>query len=157
MAIPECTLDDRDGIVEVDFADASALSDVDGFERRRQNGKNGAKLSKKVRAREREEIEHSWDVPGDVARNIDAGLSPAILARPSQAQAHSVGRASGSAASPSRRPQSGPVKANQPNAVSGPAKNPEPSYTGGPAAALPCGNKLKAKSMSIPNGPNAQV
>ena len=72
MAIPERTLDDRDGIVELDFADASALSDVDGFERRRQNGKNGAKLSKKDRAREREEIEHSWDVPGDVACNIDA-------------------------------------------------------------------------------------
>jgi len=94
---------------------------------------------------------------GDVARNIDVGFSPAILGRPSQAQAHSVGRASGSTASPSRRPQSGPVKTNQPNAVSAPVKIPEPSYTGEPAAASPCGNKSKAKSKSIPNGPNAQV
>jgi hypothetical protein len=154
---PSAPLDDRDGIVELGFADASALSDVDGFERRRQNGKNGPKLSKKVRAREREEIERSWDLPGDVARNIDVGFSPAILGRPSQAQAHSVGRASGSTASPSRHPQSGPVKTDQPNAVSAPVKIPEPSYTGEPAAASPCGNKSKAKSKSIPNGPNAQV
>jgi len=43
---PRAPLDDRDDIVELDFADTSALSDVDAFERRRQNGKNGAKLSK---------------------------------------------------------------------------------------------------------------
>ena len=154
---PRAPLDDRDDIVELDFADTSALSDVDAFERRRQNGKNGAKLSKKDRAREREEIERSWDVPGNVPRNVDAGLSPAILGRPSQAQAHAVGRASGSAVSPSPRPQSGPVKVNQPNTVSAPVKNTEPTSTGGQATASPCSSKSKAKSKSIPNGPNAQV
>ena len=55
------------------------------------------------------------------------------------------------------RPKSGPVKANQPNAASAPVKNPEPSSTGGPATAPPCGNKSKAKSKSVPNGPNSQV
>ena len=43
---PRASLDDSDDIVEFDFADTSALSDIDAFERRRQNGKNGAKLSK---------------------------------------------------------------------------------------------------------------
>jgi len=62
-------LDNRDDIVELDFADTSALSDVDAFERRRQNGKNGAKLTKKDRARERG-IERSWDVPGGVTANL---------------------------------------------------------------------------------------
>jgi len=52
-------LDDRDDTVKLDFADTSALSDVDAFKRRRRNGKNVAKLSKKDRARERWEIERS--------------------------------------------------------------------------------------------------
>ncbi|KAF8480411.1 Dcp1-like decapping family-domain-containing protein, partial [Russula ochroleuca] len=56
---PRAPLDDRDDIVELDFADTSALSDVDAFERQRQSGKK-AKLSKKER---RDEIERSWDVP----------------------------------------------------------------------------------------------
>ncbi|KAH9974710.1 hypothetical protein BGW80DRAFT_1302216 [Lactifluus volemus] len=68
---PRAPLDDRDDIVELDFADTSALSDVDAFEQRRRNGKNGrggAKSSmttkkKKDREREREDIERSWDVP----------------------------------------------------------------------------------------------
>ena len=154
---PRAPLDDSDNIVEFDFADTSALSDIDAFERRRQNGKNGAKLSKKDRAREREEIERSWDVPGNVARNVDAELSPAVLGRESRAQAHAVGRANGSTASPSPRQQSGPVKADQPNEVSAPVKNTESTSTGGQATAPPCSSKSKAKSKSIPNGPNAQV
>jgi hypothetical protein len=97
-------------------------------------------------------------VPGNVARNVDAGLSSAILGRPSQAQAHAVGRASGSAVSLSPLLQSGPVKTNQPNAASAPVKNPEPSSTGGgPAIAPPCSSNSKAKSKSVPNGPNSQV
>jgi len=55
---PRTPLDDHDDIVELDFVDTSALGDVDSFERRRQNAKDGAKLSKKDRGREREE-----DVP----------------------------------------------------------------------------------------------
>jgi hypothetical protein len=62
---PRAPLDDRDDIVELDFADTSALSDVDAFERRRQHGRN-AKHSKKDKAKEREEIERSWDTPGNV-------------------------------------------------------------------------------------------
>ena len=89
---PRASLDDRDDIVELDFADTSVLSDVDAFERRRLNGRNGAKHSKRDKAREREEIERSWDVPGkSITPNLDAGPSyaPAILGRPSpQPQAH---------------------------------------------------------------------
>src|SRR5712671_4253967 len=63
-------LDHRDDVVQLDFADTSALSDVDAFERGRQNDKNGTKLSKKDRARECEEVEHSWGVCGDVTANV---------------------------------------------------------------------------------------
>ena len=101
LPYPSARLDDRDDIIELDFADTSTLSNVDAFERRRQHGKNGAKLSTKDRAREREEIECLWDVPGNVPRNVDAGLSPAtVLGRPSQAQSYAVGHASESAVSP---------------------------------------------------------
>src|SRR6266403_3405844 len=94
---PRAPLDDRDDIVELDFADTSALSDVDAFERRRQNGRN-AKLSKKDRAREREEIERSWDVPGNgnpaaTSNIVVAAGSPAphpVLGRPSSSQASSA-------------------------------------------------------------------
>jgi hypothetical protein len=55
---PRAPLDDRDNIVKLDFVDTSALGDVVPFERRRKNGKDGAKLSKKDQGREREE-----DVP----------------------------------------------------------------------------------------------
>ena len=70
---PRAPVDDRDDIVELDFADTSALSDVDAFERRRLNGRNGAKHSKKDRARERDEIERSWNVPG---KSITPNLNP---------------------------------------------------------------------------------
>ena len=73
------------------------------------------------------------------------------------AQVHTVGRASGSAASPSPSPQSGAVKANQPNPASTPVKNLELSSTGGQVTAPPGSSKSKAKSKSILNGPNAQV
>src|SRR5262249_22577268 len=81
---PRAPLDDREEIVELDFADTSALSDADAFERRRQNGRNGAKMSKKDKAREREEIERSWDVPGKSATpSIDnAGLLHVGAAKP---------------------------------------------------------------------------
>jgi hypothetical protein len=48
-------LHDCGDIVELGFADTSALSDVDAFERRRQNTKDAAKMSKKNRGKEREE------------------------------------------------------------------------------------------------------
>jgi hypothetical protein len=170
---PRAPLDDRDDIVELDFADTSALSDVDAFERRRLNGRNGAKHSKKDKAREREEIERSWDVPGkSITPNLDAGPSyaPAILGRPSpQPQAHlAVGSARGSAAappSPQSQSQSGTgssVKPSQPNNVNSTSalvKNPEPSSsTGGPSTVPPSiNNKSKAKAKSVPNGPNGKA
>ena len=170
---PRAPLDDRDDIVELDFADTSALSDVDAFERRRQNNKN-AKLSKKDRAtREREEIERSWDVPGSAAIVVAAG-SPGphpVMGRPSSSQALARNNAAilssfpnGSAAAwPSS--QSGALKANQHNTASAPVKTPEPSSTGGPATAPapPTGNNNKsgkAKSKHVvngSNGPNARV
>lgn len=62
-------------MVELDFADTSALSDPNVFQEREQAGKNakgkGKKENKKKgkkeradeREREREQIEKSWDVP----------------------------------------------------------------------------------------------
>jgi len=159
---PRAPLDDRDDIVELDFADTSALSDVDAFERRRQNGKNGGKLSKKDRAREREEIERSWDVPGGVSVNVVNAGSPqqAGLGRPSPVPARTGVPAGGSGASPS--PQPGILRVNQSNATSAPVKAPE-SSTGGQATVLPSGNKFKSKSNPKPvvnsnaNGPNGKV
>ncbi|KAH7911158.1 hypothetical protein BJ138DRAFT_1086103 [Hygrophoropsis aurantiaca] len=64
--------DDSSDVVELDFADTSALSDPNAFlERERRKGdkkgrkqKNGRKgMSKEEIARERDEIERSWDVP----------------------------------------------------------------------------------------------
>jgi hypothetical protein len=143
---PRAPLDDRDDIVELDFADTSALSDVDAFERRRQNGKKGAKMSKRDRAKEREDIERSWDVPGStVIPDREVGLLHPAVGRPSTV-------------SPSPRP--GAVNAKQPNSASALMNNPAPSSAGGQAATAPlCGNnKSKAvKSKYIPNGPNAQA
>jgi len=138
---PRAPLDNRDDVVELDFADPGALSDVDAFERRRPNGRNGAKHSKKDRAREREEIERSWDVPGEgITPNLDPGLSPEILGKPSQTQALAhlaveLGGARGSAvALPSPQAQSGAgssVKPSQPNSASALTKSPEPSSSAG--------------------------
>jgi hypothetical protein len=157
---PRAPLDDRDDIVELDFADTSALSDVDAFERRRQNSKN-AKLSKKDSARrEREEVERSWDVPGSAATSVVvAAGSPGphpVLGRPSSSQAPARNNAvvppfvNGS--------QSGASKANQIKPASAPVKPSEPSSTGGPATAPapPVGNNksIKAKSKHVVNGSN---
>jgi hypothetical protein len=56
-------------VIELDFADTSALSDPDAFAKQEQRAKNrksqkkGRKEREKDREREREEIEKSWDVP----------------------------------------------------------------------------------------------
>jgi hypothetical protein len=56
-------------VIELDFADTSALSDPDAFARQEQRAKTrksqkkGRKEREKDREREREEIEKSWDVP----------------------------------------------------------------------------------------------
>lgn len=52
-------------VIEIDFADMSALSDPDAFERHIAKGKK-AKRTKKDQQKEREEIEKSWDVPAPV-------------------------------------------------------------------------------------------
>src|SRR6266403_248634 len=175
---PRAPLDDRDDIVELDFADTSALSDVDAFERRRQNGRN-AKLSKKDRAREREEIERSWDVPGNgnpaaTSNIVVAAGSPAphpVLGRPSSSQAssaHNTVMTNGSTGTAAWfSPQSGALKVNQTNKASAPAKATEasPSGTGGPATASApapsprtANNKsAKAKSKHAVNGSNAKI
>ena len=176
---PRAPLDDRDDIVELDFADTSALSDVDAFERRRQNGRN-AKLSRKDRAREREEIERSWDTPvnGNHVTTpnvvIAAGSpGPLVWSRPSSSQAlstHSAIVSNGSAASAAAAgwasPQSGAAKANRTNIPSATVKTPSASSTGagGQASATvpvpPTGNNnksTKAKSKHAVNGSNAKV
>lgn len=58
-------------MIELDFADTSALSDPDAFakeqrSKNRRNQKKGRKEREKDREREREEIENSWDVPPPV-------------------------------------------------------------------------------------------
>ncbi|KAI9507827.1 hypothetical protein F5148DRAFT_1376260 [Russula earlei] len=137
---PRAPLDDRDDIVELDFADTSALSDVDAFERQRQNGRSGAKVTKKDRAKEREEIERSWDVPGSIGTN--AASTPA----------RTVKSGSGLAASPS--PQPGAPKSG---ATSVPVKALESCNGGGPATVLPISSKSKAKAKPASNGTNAKV
>ncbi|KAG8216529.1 hypothetical protein J3R82DRAFT_6646 [Butyriboletus roseoflavus] len=49
-------------VIELDFADMSALSDPDAFEKHTAKGKK-SRRSKKDQQKEREEIEKSWDVP----------------------------------------------------------------------------------------------
>ncbi|KAI9462791.1 Dcp1-like decapping family-domain-containing protein [Lactarius psammicola] len=149
---PRAPLDDRDDIVELDFADTSALSDVDAFERQRQNGKNGAKHSKRDRAREREEIERSWDVPGDAQRvnaNANAGSHP-TLARLSQAPPRTG--ASVSRATPPLH--MGAHKAN--HSVQPPKPAPAQLSSEATAAAqAPSSDKSKSKPKSVANGSNA--
>jgi hypothetical protein len=170
---PRAPLDDRDDIVELDFADTSALSDVDAFERRRQNGRN-AKLSKKNRAKEREEIERSWDTPvngNPVATSnviVTAG-SPGphpVWSRPSSSQAlsaHNAVVSNGSAAAAWSPPQSGAPKANRTNIPSAPVKTPYASSTGAggqataPAPSTGNNKSAKAKSKHAVNGSNAKV
>ncbi|KAH9059567.1 hypothetical protein EDB87DRAFT_766686 [Lactarius vividus] len=151
---PRAPLDDRDDIVELDFADTSALSDVDAFERQRQNGKNGAKQhSKRDRAREREEIERSWDVPGDAQRvNNNASTHPA-LARLSQTPPRTG--ASVSKATPSPHAGVGAPKANH----SAPPPKAIPAHetvSQEAAQAAPC-DKSKSKPKSVANGNKVQV
>jgi hypothetical protein len=70
---------ESDNVVELDFADTSALSDLRMFQEKEKANKKNAKgkgnqetqkKSKKERAedreRERDEIERSWDVPSQV-------------------------------------------------------------------------------------------
>jgi len=75
---PRAPLDNRDDIVELDFTDTSSVGDVDTFERRRLNARNGAKRSKRDEAKERNEIERLRDVPGNgITSNPGPGLSHA--------------------------------------------------------------------------------
>ncbi|KAH9000927.1 Dcp1-like decapping family-domain-containing protein [Lactarius hatsudake] len=146
---PRAPLDDRDDIVELDFADTSALSDVDAFERRRQNGKNGAKQqhSKRDRAREREEIERSWDVPGDAQRvNNNASTTHPALVRISQTPPR-TGASSVSKATPPGAPKA--------NNYSAPAVlKPTPAHETLSQEAPPS-DKSKSKPKPVTNGSNA--
>jgi hypothetical protein len=172
---PRAPLDDRDDIVELDFADTSALSDVDAFERRRQNGRN-AKFSKKDRAREREAIERSWDTPENgnpvtTSNVVVAAGSPGpqpVWSRPSSSQALSAHNAvvsngsTAAAAAAWSSPQSGAPKANRTNIASAAVKTPFASPTGAGgqamAPAASTGNKsTKAKSKHAVNGSNVKI
>ncbi|KAL4068632.1 hypothetical protein V8B97DRAFT_2008889 [Scleroderma yunnanense] len=63
-------------IVELDFADTSALSDPDAFEKRLKGKKQ---KKKKDKQKEREEIENSWDVPPPVRVASPAGVSQPVV------------------------------------------------------------------------------
>ncbi|THH19642.1 hypothetical protein EW146_g1572 [Bondarzewia mesenterica] len=103
---PRAPLDDRDrheygygsddaDVVELDFADTSALSDMDAFNRRqrereamsgKERGKGkgkerkGRKERERENEREREEIEKSWDVPERMAPAPPAPVPAPVVA-----------------------------------------------------------------------------
>lgn len=148
---PRAPLDDRDDIVELDFADTSALSDVDAFERRRQNGKNGAKQhSKRDRAKEREEIERSWDVPGDAQRVNNASTTHPALVRLSQTPPRT-----GASVSKATPPPHAGVGAPKANHSALPLK-PTPAHETLSQEAPPS-DKSKSKSKPVANGSKVQV
>ena len=147
---PRAPLDDRDDIVELDFADTSALSDVDAFERQRQNGKNGAKHSKRDRAKEREEIERSWDVPSDAQRINSTNANPSATAAAAPAQIRLLQTPSRTGASSTRAtPSPNNLKANH----STPPIRSTPEAT----ASAPSSDKSKSRPNSVANGPKVQV
>ena len=59
---PLVETDSDSDVIELDFADMSALSDPDAFEKYAAKGKK-SRRSKKDQQKEREEIEKSWDFP----------------------------------------------------------------------------------------------
>jgi hypothetical protein len=69
-------------VIELDFADTSALSDPEAFEKRVAKGKNRQKRGKKDRQKEREEIERSWDVPAPLSVASLAVSAPAPAPAP---------------------------------------------------------------------------
>ena len=108
-AVADSEQSDSDEIIELDFEDTSALSDMDTFTRVLQNGKkharvrggsvngtNGAatatenargrKKGRKEREAEqvkiREEIENSWDVPGPSMRVQQAHEDVGVMSEP---------------------------------------------------------------------------
>ncbi|KAI0263109.1 Dcp1-like decapping family-domain-containing protein [Gloeopeniophorella convolvens] len=137
---PRAPVDDRDDIVELDFADTSALSDVDAFERRRRNGNgNGnGKHARKDRAREREEIERSWDVPGHMQSATPPAPSPvpapapAPLAASERPKGKSKHAANGTNAK-TQAPAPAPAPASAPASTPAPAPAPAPAPTPAPA------------------------
>ena len=143
---PRAPLDDRDDIVELDFADTSALSDVDAFERQRQNGKNGAKHSKRDRAKEREEIERSWDVPSDAQRISSTNANPS--AAPAQIRLLQT---------PSRTGVSSTRATPSPNNLKANHSTPPIKSTPEATASAPSSDKSKSRPNSVANGPKVQV
>ena len=64
-------------IVELDFADTSALSDPDAFEKYSKGKKQ--KKTKKDKQKERDEIEKSWDVPAPACVATPPNAPPVIV------------------------------------------------------------------------------
>jgi hypothetical protein len=157
---PRAPLDDRDDIVELDFADTSALSDVDAFEQRRRNGKNGrggvkssiTTKKKKDREREREDIERSWDVPvpRDVMNDAGAGAH-VVLERPSSSQQQQESL-TGARVNATRRPVDVPCPSPHPQ--SGAVLEADQTQTT-PGAATANDNKSKSKSKAKAKAPTA--
>jgi hypothetical protein len=65
-------------VIELDFADMSALSDPDAFEKYAAKGKK-SRRSKKDQQKEREEIEKSWDVPAPLGMGSPAPGPPTAM------------------------------------------------------------------------------
>jgi hypothetical protein len=94
---PRAPLVEEDEIVELDFEDTFALSDMDAFKKclerkakeassKNKNKASGGKKTKKEkeaeRQREREEIEKSWDVPEPVAPSPAMAAPPSVIPAP---------------------------------------------------------------------------
>lgn len=62
-------------VIELDFADTSALSDPDAFAKHTAKGKK-SRRSKKDQQKEREEIEKSWDIPAPIRVASPISLPP---------------------------------------------------------------------------------
>ncbi|KAI0065032.1 hypothetical protein BV25DRAFT_125061 [Artomyces pyxidatus] len=79
---PRAPVDDRDGdVVVLDFADTSALNDLEAFDRRRRGGgkgKKGRRERERDNEREREQIERGWDVPAPLVDDAQASAAPTI-------------------------------------------------------------------------------
>ena len=162
-------LDDHDDIVELNFADISALSNVDVFERRLPNGRNGAKQSKRDEGEgprgDRTSVVCARKEHYSQISTPDCHMQQFLGDRNHNHRSHlAVECACGSAvASPLPRSQSGagssvkPSQPNSTNSASALVKTPDLSSSiGGPSTAPPSSNN-KSKAKSIPNGPNGKA
>ncbi|KAA1476573.1 hypothetical protein DENSPDRAFT_843560 [Dentipellis sp. KUC8613] len=139
---PRAPLDDRDGsddadVVELDFADTAALSDMSAFDKRRADARDKGKGRKKGRKerlrdneREKEAIERSWDVPGTPAQDVRPRSAAGVGAGPSASPAPRPSAAASRAAAPSPAPAPAPASAQRKPVAEAVANGKKPAVNG---------------------------